>query len=1038
MTSNTIVPSVRAQITERRTYLRPLNDEGTLFETFEQSIDRQIDHQRWLWERAKGGLAKDKSGKFILVPLTASEEAELDELRILLLSRKATLSGRTSWLGGTDIAKRRESSMFNPGRRSTKFITTKGVKSFEDFEDGDIIEAFTHLGNYKKARVMMAGRQPINKITFSRGRTVQEEYFTPTHSWVLHDGTRTMNLKVGDRLWTPSSSFYDWTFETASAEEQMWWAYGFVYGDGTIVNGHSRVRLCGNKGQYLSRFTSLGFGHSFPPSCSEDPIVYTGKYLKTLPDLEEDSIEMVRAFIHGYLAADGNRNANSLRDGQQWSGIQTTGQASAEFIEKAFPLVGLYIFNKREITGSTNYGERSGGTYSFTFRANFGTNSISNYSVKSIEPQGEEEVWCLTVDDDHSFVLPNGIVTGNCSFLEVRTVYDVVDILWLLLQGCGVGFRPVVGTLNGFQRPLDVEIVRSERTAKGGKQDNYETFDPKTGVWTIRVGDSAEAWAKSIGKILAGKYPATKLIIDFSEVRPAGDRLKGYGWISSGDYQISVAYKAITHILNKRAGQLLDRIDILDIVNWLGTVLSSRRSAEICLIAFEEPQWQDFATAKRNWWDYKNIETGEAWDIPEGLSPFNKDDKPVIDALARAAGAQNNQHRQQSNNTLLFFRRPTKEEIQHVFDLMVESGGSEPGFANAVEALNRGAWFKGFNPCAEILLGDKSFCNLVETVLFRFNGDFKELLRAHWIVARANYRQTCVWLDDGILQRAWHELNQFLRLCGVGVTGVVSWDRQDDGESWARLKVAAVDGANSIADELGMPRAKAVTTIKPSGTKSKTLSLLGAECPEGLHKPLGRFIFNNMMMSEHDPLVTILTKAGYYIFRHPTDPTSVIVRIPVEYSNIPFEKITRQLKRKVSNYVGNGEFETVETVEDVVVEVNLESAVSQLNRYKLVMENYVQHNASVTVSFDPSEVPDIVNWFHENWDTYVGVSFLYRNDPSKTAEDLGYSYLPQSVVDEATFREYVNSLKPIDWTGSESELNVDTGEECATGACPVR
>ena len=111
--SNLPKPSTRAEITERRTYLRPLNDEGTLFETFAQSIDRQVEHQRWLWERAKGGLLKDENDQFILIPLTGDEESELEELRTLLLERKGTLSGRTSWLGGTDIAKRRESSMFN-------------------------------------------------------------------------------------------------------------------------------------------------------------------------------------------------------------------------------------------------------------------------------------------------------------------------------------------------------------------------------------------------------------------------------------------------------------------------------------------------------------------------------------------------------------------------------------------------------------------------------------------------------------------------------------------------------------------------------------------------------------------------------------------------------------------------------------------------------------------------------------------------------------------------------------------------------------
>lgn len=677
-------PSTRAQIVERRTYLRPLNDEGTLFETFDQSVERMIGHQQWLWERAKAGMHRDPDTDiWALDPLSPTELAELEELRGLLLDRKVTLAGRTRWLGGTSIARSRESSMF------------------------------------------------------------------------------------------------------------------------------------------------------------------------------------------------------------------------------------------------------------------------------------------------------------NCAFREIRTVYDIVDALWLLLQGCGVGFRPIVGNLNGFHAPIDeIEIIRSTRTTKGGREKNKETFNRRTGVWTVSVGDSAEAWAKSIGKIVAGKYPAKKLVIDLQEIRPAGDRLKGYGWISSGDAQIAIAYKAIAELLSRAAGRLLTRIEILDVINWLGTVLSSRRSAEICLMEVGEPEWENFAVAKKD-----HYENGQP-------------------------------QRAQSNNTLVFTHRPKRSELEHIFDLMMQAGGSEPGFSNGQEARRRAPWYKGGNPCYEILLGDGSFCNLVETVLYRFNGDREGLHRAHYLVARANYRQTCVWLDDGILQRSWHELNEYLHLCGVGVTGVVSWVDQNSATSWQLLREAAHTGANGMADELGMPRPKAVTTIKPSGTQSKTLSLMGQECPEGIHKPLGRFIFNNIGMSMHDPLVPLLTDAGYHIFVNPYDASGVLVRVPVEFSNIDFDKIERGGK---------------------ILEVNLESAVSQLERYKLVMENYVDHNCSITVSYDPSEVPAIIDWFETNWDTYVGVSFLYRNDPTKTAEDLGYPYLPQQVVDEETFRTYADTLRPIQWANAvDSEMEVDAGADCATGACPVR
>ena len=326
----------------------------------------------------------------------------------------------------------------------------------------------------------------------------------------------------------------------------------------------------------------------------------------------------------------------------------------------------------------------------------------------------------------------------NCSFTNVETVMDCVDTLWLLLQGCGVGFRPIVGQLTGYQKPIPkLTVKRSERTAKGGVAHNEETFDAATGVWTIKVGDSAEAWAKSIGKLVAHKYAASELVLDFTEIRPAGDRLAGYGWISSGDASLCKAYTAIHKLLNRRSGSLLTRMNILDLVNWMGTVLSSRRSAEIALFTFGEDEWEQFAVAKKDFW------------------------------IA-------NEQRAQSNNSLVFNTKPLKSELEKIFGLMVASGGSEPGFINGQAATKRAPWFKGSNPCVEILLGNKSFCNLTEVDLNKFHGDSAGLRRAVEIAARANYRQTCVNLRDGILQEAWHMNNDFLRLCGVGLTGIAT------------------------------------------------------------------------------------------------------------------------------------------------------------------------------------------------------------------------------------------------------------------------
>ena len=557
----------------------------------------------------------------------------------------------------------------------------------------------------------------------------------------------------------------------------------------------------------------------------------------------------------------------------------------------------------------------------------------------------------------------------NCSFTNVETIYDVVDVLWLLLQGCGVGFKPVVGTLNGFSKAIkNIRVVHSTRSGKGGLEHNEETF--KDGVWTIKVGDSAEAWAKSIGKLMAGKYPAKELVLDFSELRPAGERLKGYGWISSGDSAISVAYVAIAKILNGRADSLLTRMDILDIVNHLGTILSSRRSAEIALFEYGQPEWEEFAVAKKDWWLHDNSQ------------------------------------RQQSNNSLVFKEKPLYADLRRIFDLMEDAGGSEPGFINAVEATRRAPWFAGCNPCVEILLGNKSFCNLTETDIGKFKGDTAGLHEAIRLAARANYRQTCVNLNDGILQESWHLNNYFLRLCGVGLTGIAM--RPDmGGYDYEYLKRTATAAAIGMANDLGLPSPKNITCIKPSGTLSKIM-----DCTEGLHKPLGKYIFNNVQFSKYDPVVDKLRSANYNIINHPTDDSGVLVTFPVKWDNVPFTKV-------------NG------------IEVNLDSAIDQLEKYKLIQTSWTQQNTSVTISYSLDEVENIIDWLLRNWDSYVGVSFLYRTDPTMTAKDLGYLYLPQEVVTEQTYNDYIVTLKPVDLDGTNSFDEI-IGDECSTGACPIR
>jgi ribonucleoside-triphosphate reductase len=214
-----------------------------------------------------------------------------------------------------------------------------------------------------------------------------------------------------------------------------------------------------------------------------------------------------------------------------------------------------------------------------------------------------------------------------------------------------------------------------------------------------------------------------------------------------------------------------------------------------------------------------------------------------------------------------------------------------------------------------------------------------------------------------------------------------------------------------MADELGLPRPKNVTTIKPSGTVSKIMDTC-----EGVHKPLGKYIFNNVNFSKHDPLVPLCRSSGYKVIDNPTDPEAVLITFPVQWSDVPFERVEK---------------------DGMEIEVNLESAIVQLERYKMLMKSWCQQNVSATISYSADEVPEIIDWLLDNWDNYVGVSFLFRADPTKSAKDLGYLYLPQEVVTKEAYDAYVANLQPISLDEANSLIEIEQ-DECATGACPIK
>ena len=305
--------------------------------------------------------------------------------------------------------------------RNTPFVTNEGTKSFTDYSDGDKIQVLTHTGQWKDAVVRSYGVRPMNRVTITRGKAKYVVECTPDHRWLLRNGDETTCLTVGDSLLPAPKIFQEFDFFGSTEEEQDAWIQGMLVGDGSTQRRqsgrfYSSIRLCGEKANHLAKFTLRGYTHTYPPSCHGDPLVYLGnKSEKKLIDSSEP--RLIRAFIAGYLAADGHHNKNKAsRHFNPFTGIITYNEDNAAFLRQYLPVAGCYLVS--ETIAPVGSYSRAGSDLRAWFVITQGQSPTPGYGrsfvVSSIEPVANAEAWCLEVEDDHSFVLPWGVATGNC------------------------------------------------------------------------------------------------------------------------------------------------------------------------------------------------------------------------------------------------------------------------------------------------------------------------------------------------------------------------------------------------------------------------------------------------------------------------------------------------------------------------------------------------------------------------------------------------------------------------------------------------
>ncbi|WP_026478148.1 ribonucleoside-triphosphate reductase, adenosylcobalamin-dependent [Alkaliphilus transvaalensis] len=583
----------------------------------------------------------------------------------------------------------------------------------------------------------------------------------------------------------------------------------------------------------------------------------------------------------------------------------------------------------------------------------------------------------------------------NCSFIVIDSFDAFKDLFYLLMIGSGVGARILKGDVVQLPKVRsNYQIIHKDYTpiAPEEREDSTSLEFLHNNTVKITVGDSKEGWTQSLDflfKIIySNEYRNIKtIIVSYDHVRPQGEKLKTFGGTASGHSSLKNMFIKINKVIEKRGfiegtkRFKLRPVDCLDIANIIGenvVVGGVRRTAEMILI---DPADQESIDAKTNL--YKQID-GQ-WIV----------DKDII-------------HRQMSNNSIYYEKKPTREVLHWQMEKMRYSG--EPAWINAEAAMKRRPNMNGVNPCGEILLDSRGLCNLTTINVYSFvtsqgKIDLEGLLEAQKLSVRAGYRMTCVELELPL----WNAVQERDKLVGCSLTGwqdmvnAIELSTEEEAELLRKLRSAAHEEVEAYAKEIGENKPLLVTTVKPEGTLSQLPTV-----SSGVHYSHAPYYIRRIRISANDPLLKVCEELNYPV--HP--------EVGQDWDNCS----TKVVEFPVKAPKGRTKYDV--------------SAIEQLENYKLFMENYVDHNCSITVHVRNHEWEEVEEWVWNNWDDVVAISFL-------SLDESFYDLLPYESIDEIEYNRRVKEMKPFipslitKYEKQEVEVILDN-DGCETGVCPIR
>ena len=584
----------------------------------------------------------------------------------------------------------------------------------------------------------------------------------------------------------------------------------------------------------------------------------------------------------------------------------------------------------------------------------------SEYIRKTIEPA----IYNLEVMPSMRSLMTAGralerdeVAAFNCSYLAIDSPRCFDELMYILMCGTGVGFSVERQYVNKLP---DVS------------EDFYDTETP------IVFKDSKIGWATGyrelISLLYAGKIPQ----LDFTKIRPSGARLKTFGGRASGPEPLKQLCQFTIEIFKQAAGRKLSSIECHDLVCKIAEIVvvgGVRRSALISLSNLSDDRMRGAKSGQ--WWN-TNAQRALA------NNSYVADNNIEFDVFLKEWVSL---YESKSGERGIFSRKASQKQAEN-------TGRRDPNFDF------------GTNPCSEIILRDKQFCNLTE-IIVRESDTEEDLLRKSEIATVLGTFQASL-TNFRYLRKKWADNTKEESLLGVSMTGIMDnaiLNGTEGEEKLAntldKLREKTIETNKEWAAKIGINQSASITCVKPSGTVSQL-----TDTASGIHPRFADYYLRTVRADVKDPLAHFMIEKGFYYEVDQMNPNNYVFYFPMKSP-------------------------------DSAVTGNTMGAIKQLELWKIYQDHWCEHKPSMTCYYKDSEFLEVGQWVWDNLSKISGVSFLPYDDHV-------YPQAPYQPVDKETYEKWLNEYMPqnVEWDelgDYETEDRTEGTQElaCSAGGCEI-